>query len=56
MSVRLLLLFLTVSTGIADVVGARGYCDMVTFILKWMSRSHLGSVLDVLYMHRKIMR
>jgi hypothetical protein len=32
------------------------YCDIVTFILKWMSRMHSSSVLDVLHMDRKIMR
>jgi hypothetical protein len=42
--------------GIADIISARDYCDMVIFILKWMPRSHPYSVFDVLHMHRKEMR
>jgi hypothetical protein len=38
-----LILFFTVAMGIADVISVCGYCEMVTFILKWTARSHPGS-------------
>jgi hypothetical protein len=41
-------------TSIADIISARDYCDMVIFILKWMSKLHPYSIFDVLDMHRKL--
>jgi hypothetical protein len=35
---------------------ARCYCDMLILRLKRISKSYPSSILDVLYMHRKIMR
>jgi uncharacterized membrane protein YciS (DUF1049 family) len=46
----------TVGTSIADIISARAYCDMVTSILKRTPRLHPGSILDVLYMHRMVIR
>jgi hypothetical protein len=48
--------FFIVATYIVDIISPHGYCDIVTFILKQTLRSHLDSILDVQYMHKKIMR
>jgi hypothetical protein len=53
MSAHPLLLFFTVATSIADVISAGGYCDIVTFIQKWVSRSHSCSIFDILHMHKR---
>jgi hypothetical protein len=39
-----------------SVATINSYCDMVIFILKWTLRSHLDSILDILYMYIKVMR
>jgi hypothetical protein len=47
---------LTITTDIAYVIIAYGYCDPVTFMLKWTSKSHPASVLDVIHIHIKLKR
>jgi hypothetical protein len=47
---------LTVATGIADIISARCYYDLVTLVLKRMPRLHPEFIFDVLHMHRKVRR
>jgi hypothetical protein len=51
-----LLLFFKVATGIADVISAHCYCDLVTFMMKKKIKLHSGFILDVLHVYKKLMR
>jgi hypothetical protein len=48
--------FFTVAMSIADDISVCCYCDSVIFTIKKMTRSHSGSILNVLHMFRKLMR
>jgi hypothetical protein len=47
---------ITVATSITDIIYTHCYCDSITFMLKWMHRLHLGFILDILHMHKKLSR